>query len=217
MTPIRVLIVDDQRSIRDAFRIILDAQPDISVVGEAPDGVIAVDQARRLRPDVVLVDVRMPRMDGLEVTRALAGPDVTDPIRVVVVTTFDTDEYVHTALKNGASGFVLKRSSPALLTEAVRAAASGDALLSPEVTVRLLAHFAPPTPPELPGGEILTARETDIVRLVARGKTNAEIAAALHIAAGTVKNHIASIHRKLGTRNRVGIATWGWETGTASR
>lgn len=217
MTPIRVLIVDDQRSIRDAFRIILDAQPDITVVGEAQDGVIAIEQARRLRPDVVLVDVRMPRMDGLEVTRALAGPDVTDPVRVVVVTTFDIDEYVHTALKNGASGFVLKRSSPTLLTEAVRAAASGDALLSPQVTVRLLEHFSRPTRPELPGGEVLTSREADVVRLVALGKTNAEIAAALHIAAGTVKNHIANIHRKLGTRNRVGIATWGWETGTASR
>jgi DNA-binding NarL/FixJ family response regulator len=217
VNPIRVLIVDDQRSIRDAFRIILDAQPDISVVGEASDGVIAVTQAHRLHPDVVLVDVRMPRMDGLEVTRALAGPDVIDPMRVVVVTTFDTDEYVHTALKNGASGFVLKRSGPALLTEAVRAAASGDALLSPQVTVRLLEHFSPPTRPELPGGETLTARETGIVRLVALGKTNAEIAADLSIAAGTVKNHIASIHRKLGTRNRVGIASWGWETGTAAR
>jgi DNA-binding NarL/FixJ family response regulator len=217
MNPIRVLIVDDQQAIRAAFRIILDAQPDISVVGEASDGVIAVEQARRLRPDVVLVDVRMPRMDGLEVTKALAGPDATDPMRVVVVTTFDLDEYVHTALKNGASGFVLKRSSPALLTEAVRAAASGEALLSPQVTVRLLEHFSPPTPPELPSGEALTTRELDIVRLVARGKTNAEIAAALYIAAGTVKNHIASIHRKLETRNRVGIATWGWETGIASR
>lgn len=217
MNPIRVLIVDDQQSIRDAFRIILDAQPDITVVGEAPDGVIAVEHAHRLRPDVVLVDVRMPRMDGLAVTKALAGPDVPDPLRVVVVTTFDDDEYVHAALANGASGFVLKRSSPALLTEAVRAAASGDALLSPQVTVRLLEQLARPVPPDGPSAEALTRREAEIVRLVALGQTNAEIGASLFIAAGTVKNHIANIHRKLGTRNRVGIASWGWATGIADR
>jgi DNA-binding NarL/FixJ family response regulator len=213
---IRVLVADDQPDIRSAFRIILDAQPDITVVAEAPDGVLALEEARRLRPDVVLVDIRMPRMDGLEVTRALAGPDVTDPLRVVVVTTFDLDEYVYTALRNGASGFVLKRSSPALLTEAVRAAASGDALLSPQVTVRLLERLTPRAQDALPDREPLTEREMEIVRLVALGKTNAEIAEVLFIAAGTVKNHIASIHRKLGTRNRVGIATWGWESGAAA-
>ena len=213
---IRVLLADDQPDIRSAFRIILDAQPDITVVAEAPDGLIALEQARNLRPDVVLVDIRMPRMDGLEVTRALAGPEVEDPLRVVVVTTFDLDEYVYTALRNGASGFVLKRSSPALLTEAVRAAASGDALLSPQVTVRLLEQLTPPGSRQVPERDPLTDRELEIVRLVERGKTNAEIAEVLFIAAGTVKNHIASIHRKLGSRNRVGIATWGWETGTAA-
>lgn len=215
MRMIRTLIADDQANIRSAFRIILDSQPDITVVGEAPDGLTAVDRARELRPDVALVDVRMPGIDGLEVTRRLAGPGVVQPIRVVVVTTFDVDEYVHAALRNGASGFVLKRSSPALLTEAVRAAASGDTLISPQMTVRLLRQLSVRASPDQAGAEPLTPRERDIVRMVADGRTNAQIGEALHIAAGTVKNHIASIHRKLGTRNRVGIAAWAWESGTA--
>jgi DNA-binding NarL/FixJ family response regulator len=220
--PIRVLIADDQENIRSAFRIILDAQPDMTVVAEAADGLAAVDQARRLRPDVVLADVRMPRMDGLEVTRELAGPHVATPVRVVVVTTFDIDDYVHTALRNGACGFVLKRSSPALLIEAVRAAVAGDTLISPQITVRLLHHLATPRrdsprrdAPEQPA-EALTVRELEIARLVAHGSTNGEIAAALFISAGTVKNHVAAIQRKLGARNRVGIAAWAWETGHAS-
>lgn len=210
MRQIRVLIADDQTNIRSAFRIILDAQPDMTVVGEAADGVSAIERARQLRPDVVLVDVRMPGVDGLEVTRQLAGPEVENPLRVVVVTTFDLDEYVHTALQNGACGFVLKRSSPALLTEAVRAAAAGDTLISPEMTVRLLRQLSVPAGGAQGLVEPLTPRERDIVRMVADGSTNAEIASALYIAAGTVKNHIASIHRKLGTRNRVGIAGWAW-------
>lgn len=140
---IRVVIADDQAMVRTGFSMIIDSQPDMEVVGEAADGVAAVDLARRLRPDVVLLDIRMPRMDGLEALRLLAGKDVADPIKVVVVTTFDLDEYVHTALSTGACGFLLKDSGPALLVEAVRAAVSGDAMISPSITVRLLKHLSP--------------------------------------------------------------------------
>ncbi|WP_159029355.1 response regulator, partial [Streptomyces viridochromogenes] len=137
-TVIRVLIADDQEMVRMGFRLILGAQPGIEVVGEAADGAACVELARRLRPDVCLVDIRMPKLDGLDVTRALAGPGVHNPMRVVVITTFDQDDYVHTALRNGACGFLLKDAPPSLLIEAVRAAARGDALVSPAVTVRLL-------------------------------------------------------------------------------
>ncbi|MCX4745329.1 response regulator transcription factor [Kitasatospora sp. NBC_01287] len=210
--PIRVLIADDQESIRGAFRIILDAQPDIHVIGEAANGETAVELARHLKPDVVLADIRMPRVDGLELTRLLAGPDAPTPMRVVVVTTFDLDEYVHTALRNGASGFLLKRSGPTLLIEAIRAAVAGDALISPQITVRLLRELTKPAVVPARGDrEPLTERELEIVRRLADGGTNAEIAAGLFIAAGTVKNHIANIQRKIGARNRVGIAAWAWE------
>ena len=215
--PYRVLIADDQPDIRGAFRIILDAQPDMTVVAEAADGASAVEQARRLRPDVVLADIRMPKLDGLQVTRALAGYGVPDPIRVVVVTTFDVDEYVHSALRGGASGFLLKRSGPALLAEAVRAAVAGDVLISPQLTVRLLRTLAAPSPaPTAPEARSpLTDREREIAGQVARGRTNAEIAAELFIAPGTVKNHLAAIQRKLNTANRVGIAAWAWDNGVA--
>jgi len=211
---IRILVADDQDDVRNAFRVILDAQPDLTVVAEAADGNAAVELARHLRPDVVVVDIRMPGLDGLAVTRLLAGPDVTDPLPVLVVTTFDLDEYVHTALRNGACGFLLKRSSPALLVEAVRAAVAGDALISPSVTVRLLRHL---TAEPVAGEARLTDRELEIVRVLARGRTNAEIAAELFLAAGTVKNHVAVIQRKLGVRNRVGIAAWAWDAGIARR
>ncbi|WP_242905181.1 response regulator [Actinomadura terrae] len=206
---IDVLLADDQQEIRGAFRLILEAQPDIRVVAEAADGAEAIELARRHRPDVVVTDIRMPVMDGLAVTRALAGGDV----RVVVVTVFDLDEYVDTALREGACGFLLKRSGPALLVEAVRAAVAGDALISPQITVRMLSRLARPRPPSPanPATEPLTPRETDIARGVASGQTNAEIAADLHLAPGTVKNHIAAIQRKLNARNRVGIATWAWD------
>jgi DNA-binding NarL/FixJ family response regulator len=206
---IRVMIADDQAMVRTGFGMIIGAQPDMELIGEAADGVEAVAMARRLKPDVALFDIRMPRMDGLEALRLLAGPGVADPIKVVVVTTFDLDEYVHQALRNGAAGFLLKDSGPALLVEAVRAAVSGDALISPSITVRLLEHLSPPAPSGDDGG--LSPRELDVVKLVARGLTNAEIARQLFISVGTVKTHLGSVLTKLGARNRVEIAAWAWE------
>src|SRR4051794_3911783 len=194
--------------------MILDAQPCISVVAEAADGAAAVRLARQLRPDVCLFDIRMPVMDGLEATRLLAGPSVADPLAVVVITTFDLDEYVHGALRAGARGFLLKDAGPELLAQAVRAAANGEALIAPSVTVRLLSAFA-----DLPGGRAavqpidpLTAREEDVGVLVARGLSNAEVADELHISLSTVKTHLAALMGKLGARNRVEIAMWAYET-----
>jgi DNA-binding NarL/FixJ family response regulator len=207
---IRVMLADDQAMVRTGFGMIIGAQPDMELVGEAADGVEAVALARRLRPDVALFDIRMPRMDGLEALRLLAGPGVVDPIKVVVVTTFDLDEYVHTALRNGACGFLLKDSGPALLVEAVRAAVSGDALISPSITVRLLEHLSTPSPAAGDDGG-LSPRELDVVKLAARGLTNAEIATQLFISVGTVKTHLGSVQMKLGARNRVEIAAWAWE------
>jgi len=203
------MIADDQAMVRTGFGMIIGAQPDMELVGEAADGVEAVAMARRLRPDVALFDIRMPKMDGLEALRLLAGPGVADPVKVVVVTTFDLDEYVHTALRNGAAGFLLKDSGPALLVEAVRAAVSGDALISPSITVRLLEHLSPPAPRGDDGG--LSPRELDVVKLAAKGLTNAEIAAQLFISVGTVKTHLGSVQTKLRARNRVEIAAWAWE------
>ena len=190
--PIRVLIADDQEMVRTGFRFFLDTQPDITVVAEAVDGEEAVELARRERPDVCLLDVRMPKLDGLAATRLLAGPDVADPLRVVVVTTFDLDEYVYGALRGGACGFLLKDSGPTLLAEAVRAAAAGDSLVSPSVTIRLLKHLtatttdtARPNPPAPALREPLTDRGAEVVQLVALGRTNAEIAAELYVSLST--------------------------------
>jgi DNA-binding NarL/FixJ family response regulator len=244
---ISVLLADDQPMVRSGLRLILEDQPDIEVVAEASDGAEAVALARRLRPDVCLVDIRMPRLDGIEVTRTLAGPDVADPLRVIVVTTFDVDEYVYGALRGGAVGFILKDAGPALLVEAVRAAHAGDALVSPSVTVRLLRHltmspgdasglpgrlgeerrrgedgrFGKEGRPRLPGGgsaaRPLSERETEVVRAVAHGRTNLEIGAEMFISLSTVKGHVAAIQAKLGLRNRVEIAAWAWETGLVNR
>jgi DNA-binding NarL/FixJ family response regulator len=206
---ISVLLADDQAMIRGGLRLLLEDEPDIRVVAEAADGVAAVDLARRLRPDVCLVDIRMPHLDGIEVTRALAGPGVRDPLRVVVVTTFDLDEYVYGALRGGAVGFILKDAGPALLAEAVRAAHAGEALVSPSVTLRLLRHLADVHTPDGPTRP-LSERETEVVRAIAKGRTNQEIAAELFISLSTVKSHVSGIQAKLGVRNRVQIAAWAW-------
>lgn len=212
---IRVLVADDQEGIREAFRMVIDAQPDMRVVAEAADGGSALAQAELLRPDVVLADIRMPVMDGLELTRRLAGPEAADPLKVVVVTTFDLDEYVYPALRDGACGYLLKRSGPNLVIEAIRAAVSGETLISPQITVKLLRKMIPPQAPTRTG-ESLSERELEVVRLVARGRTNVEIAEELFISAGTVKNHLANVQRRLGVRNRVEIAAWAWSTGQVS-
>jgi DNA-binding NarL/FixJ family response regulator len=211
----RILIADDQSDIRSAFRLILDSQPDMVIVGEAADGKAALAGARRLRPDVILMDIRMPGLDGLEVTDQLLSDPATADIRIVVVTTFDLDDYVTRALRLGACGFLLKRSGPPLLIESVRAAMSGDMLVSPQVTVRLLSHLRHDASRSPLPAQQLTRREADIARHVAQGKTNAEIAACLFISPGTVKTHLANISDKLGIRNRVGIAAWAWEHGVA--
>ncbi|MEE4419084.1 response regulator transcription factor [Streptomyces bugieae] len=208
----RILLADDQADVRSGFRLILDSQPDMTVVGEAADGATALDLAHDLRPDLVIADIRMPVLDGLELTRRLTGPATSDPPRVLVVTTFDHDDYVRTALRDGACGFLLKRSGPGLLIEGVRAAMAGDLLISPQLTVRLLQSLATPAPPPAREPSPLTSREEEIARLVAEGLTNAEIAARLFISAGTAKTHLANIQAKLKVRNRVGIAAWSWET-----
>jgi len=211
---IRVLVADDQELVRTGLTMILDAQPGIEVVGQAVDGRSAVALARSLRPDVCLFDIRMPGLDGIEATRQLAGPAVADPLAVVVITTFDLDEYVHGALQAGARGFLLKDAGPELLVQAIHAAADGDALIAPNITRRLLAAFSdarggPPPQPIAP----LTAREEDVLVTVARGRTNAEIADELHISMSTVKTHLASLMGKLAVRNRVELAMWAYETG----
>ncbi len=210
---VRVLLADDQELVRTGLKMILDAEPDIEVVGEAADGREAVALARELRPDVCLFDVRMPELDGIEATRLLAGPGVEDPIAIVVITTFDLDEYVHGALKAGARGFLLKDAGPQLLAQAIHSAANGDALIAPNVTMRLLAAFsgsaadAPPAQPSEP----LTAREQEVLARVASGRTNAEIADELFISLSTTKTHLASLMSKLGARNRVELAMWAYE------
>jgi DNA-binding NarL/FixJ family response regulator len=211
---IRVLVADDQELVRTGLTMILNAQPGIEVVGEAADGRGAVELARRLRPDVCLLDIRMPVLDGIEATRLLAGPAVADPLAVVVITTFDLDDYIYAALRAGARGFLLKDAGAALLAQAVHAAADGDALIAPNVTTRLLRAFAesgPTAPPRQPI-DALTDREEQVLATVARGRTNSEIGAELHISLSTVKTHIASLMAKLGARNRVEIAMWAYET-----
>jgi DNA-binding NarL/FixJ family response regulator len=210
---IRVLIADDQAMVREGFSVLLGAQPGIEVVGEAVDGRDAADKATALRPDVVLMDVRMPVLDGLAATRLIVGHDPT--ARVLVVTTFDLDEYVYEALRAGASGFVLKDASAQALAEAVRVVAAGDAMLAPSVTRRLLGTFARLGAPR-PGpdrAERLTERESEVLILVARGCSNAEIAERLVVAEQTVKTHMSRILAKLGLRDRIQAAIFAFETG----
>jgi DNA-binding NarL/FixJ family response regulator len=211
---VRVVIADDQHLVRAGLKMILDAQPDIEVIGEATNGVEAVALARELQPDVCLFDIRMPEMDGIEATRQLAGPSVARPMAIVIITTFDLDEYVHGALKAGARGFLLKDAGPALLVQAIHAAANGDALIAPNVTVRLLATFAETRRDTAPKQPIdpLTDREEEVLLAVAKGLTNAEVASDLFISLSTVKTHIASLMSKLVARNRVEIAMWAYET-----
>jgi DNA-binding NarL/FixJ family response regulator len=213
----RVLIADDQALVRAGFRMILESQKDIDIVGEAEDGAEAVKLARELGPDVVLMDIRMPGLDGLEATRRLLldGPSGT---HVLVLTTFDADEYVYEALKAGAAGFLLKSAPPARLVEAVRLVASGEALLAPTITRRLIADYARRPPPGARSPEELqhlTDRELEVFKLIARGLSNAEIAATLVVSEATVKTHVNRVLSKLDLRDRVQAVVLAYETGLA--
>lgn len=216
---IKVLIADDQQVIRRGFRLFLDGADDIDVVGEASSGPDAVRQARELGADVVLMDIRMPGGDGLSATRELAGPEAADPLPVIIVTTFDTDDYLYSALENGAAGFILKDTDPDDLAGAVRAAARGDGLVSPAVTKRIIGEFARRRPPVSGGtqaaSEGLSAREVDIVRALAEGLSNAEIAERLFLEISTVKSHLSRITTKLDLRDRVQIVVWAFRHGVA--
>jgi DNA-binding NarL/FixJ family response regulator len=211
--PIRVVLVDDQELVRAGFRMVLDAQPDIEVVGEAGDGARAVELLRAISADVVLMDVRMPRMDGIEATGRVSGRG----LKVIILTTFDLDEYAFAAIKAGASGFMLKDAGPAQLLEAIKSVHSGDAVVAPSTTRRLLDRFALHLPDEEPGRddglERLTGRETEVLHLVARGLSNAEIAGRLYVSEATVKTHMGRILAKLGLRDRVQAVVYAYETG----
>jgi len=213
--PIRVLVVDDQELVRSGFSVILDLADGITVVGEAGDGADAVARAAALAPDVVLMDIRMPGMDGLEATRLITASSPSPP-KVVILTTFDLDDYVYEALRAGASGFLLKDSPRADLVAAVRVAAGGEALLAPSVTRRLIAAFARRPPEATPSPArlaSLTARERDVLLLLARGFSNTEVAGALFVSEATVKTHVGNVLAKLGLRDRVQAVILAYETG----
>ena len=211
---IRVVLVDDQAMVRAGFRLILEAEDDIAIVGEASDGEEAVEVTRRLRPDVVLMDVQMPRMDGLEATRRLGREPGVDS-RVVILTTFEQDDYVFEALRAGASGFLLKNARPEDLVHAVRVVASGDALLAPAITRRVIQEYArrPARPRDDAALELLTERELEVLRLLATGLSNAELAAQLFLGEGTVKTHVSHVLAKLGLRDRVQAVVFAYESG----
>jgi DNA-binding NarL/FixJ family response regulator len=212
---IRVLLVDDQALVRGGLRMILDAQPDLEVVGEAADGRAGVEAFHKTRPDVVVMDIRMPHLDGVEATRRLAGPDSPYHARILILTTFDLDEYVYDALRAGASGFMLKDAPPAELVNAVRVVASGDALLAPTVTRRLITSFIAKTPRTPDSGALgqLTEREIEVLKLIARGLSNAQIAEELSVGETTVKTHVARVLDKLELQNRVQAAILAYEVG----
>ncbi|GAA4095755.1 MULTISPECIES: response regulator transcription factor [Actinomadura] len=213
--PIRVLVCDDQALIRTGFVTIIDAQPDLEIVGECGDGRTAVDLAHRLRPDVVVMDVRMPVLDGIEATRLLAGAGVSKPVKVLVVTTFNLDEYVYEALRAGASGFLLKDAPPAQLLHGIRTVATGAALLAPEVTRQLVGKYAARIRPAetTPGDVALTPRELEVLRLIANGLSNSEIAATLVISQETVKTYVSRILTKLDLRDRVQAVVYAYRRG----
>ncbi|MFY1599317.1 response regulator [Micromonospora sp. WMMD737] len=221
--PVRVLLADDQHLVRTGFRVILEVEDDIEVVGEAADGERAASMARALRPDVVLMDVEMPGVDGLEATRRItAGEDGPGGPAVLILTTFDRDDYLFAALRAGASGFLLKNGTPEALIEAIRVLARGDGLLAPEITRRVIATFARPGEPGPPGGprtapeaalRDLTPREREVLVLVAGGASNAEIAAELHLGEATVKTHVSRVLAKLGLRDRVQAVVFAYEHG----
>jgi DNA-binding NarL/FixJ family response regulator len=215
---VRVLIADDQALVRAGFKMILDAEDDLDVVGEAADGSEAVDKARRLKPDVVLMDIRMPQVDGIEATRRVVALDSASPVRVLMLTTFDLNEYVYEALRAGASGFLLKDVPPEQLAAGIRVVAQGDALLAPSITRRLIQEFASaaPSPAAPPKGlDELTARELEVFKLIARGLSNAEIAAELVVSETTVKTHVARVLMKLGLRDRVQAVVLAYESGVS--
>ncbi|HEX8206011.1 MAG TPA: response regulator transcription factor [Solirubrobacteraceae bacterium] len=216
MTPLRILIADDQALVRAGFRMILEVEEDIEIVGEVADGAQAVEAARDLRPDVVLMDIRMPEMDGIEATRLITSDDDEGP-RVLMLTTFDLNEYVYEALRAGASGFLLKDVPPEQLASGIRVVAAGDALLAPAITKRLIQEFAAGRPAEAPeppaSFEDLTARELEVFKLIARGLSNAEIAAELVVSETTVKTHVARLLMKLSLRDRVQAVVLAYESG----
>ena len=218
-SPVRVLIADDEALIRAGFNALLSSAPDLDVVGEASDGIRAVHQAKALRPDVVLMDIRMPVMDGLEATKVILDSDPVTPPRILIVTTFDQDEHVFEALRGGASGFVLKDTPPEQLLDAIRIVAAGDALLAPAITRRLITEFARTPRPTSPTGDALaqlTDREREVLGHVAAGRSNAEIAATMHLSIATVKTHVSRLLSKLDARDRAQLVVVAYETGAVA-
>ena len=213
---IRVLVADDQALVRGGLRMIVDAQPDMDVVGEAADGRLAVEVFHQVKPDVVVMDIRMPNLDGVEATRRIAGPSSPYHARVLVLTTFDLDQYVYDALRAGASGFMLKDAPPADLVAAIRIVAAGEAMLAPSITRRLIGSFVAKAPPEVqahPSLDRLTDREVEVLKLVAHGLSNAQIAETLVLGETTVKTHVARVLDKLDLSNRVQAAIMAYESG----